>query len=432
MTGINNSRNNNHNKDNKSGTTEDQPGVVFCPVMDQPRLPCHTQLVCRQNSVNRTLILLIILSVIYNIGGWHNNPAGLSAPTKDGNNNDDSNNCVARLDALERVWDERRSVRLNLLKDVMESGKKNIYEYLWTTKGSTKQLSSAQEEVRSKKFRFDLWEPEAVCITEERFGGTKSDVRYDAFGDGPKFVCGVDYIRELYGSSHSSSSSSVARTGQNTQLESDSLPSLSLSARPKKTQQKQQQQRGQKQQQHEPCLVYSIGSNNNIRFEQAVKKHIGCEIHTFDPTLRSEFIGSDYATFHPWGLGVDGEVIHFQQDKIDATFTAYSMDRIVQKLGHVGRKIDILKIDCEHCEYTTMPPVFDAVAAGSLQIDQILIELHREPYETLTDFFASADRAGYRITHKERNGWGCEGNGCVEYAFVRESFLRLATAAAIC
>lgn len=40
---------------------------------------------------------------------------------------------------------------------------------------------------------FDLFEPEATCISKERFG-SDSEERYDAFGDGPKFVCGVDYI----------------------------------------------------------------------------------------------------------------------------------------------------------------------------------------------------------------------------------------------
>ncbi len=316
------------------------------------------------------------------------------APPSASEDNDVSPNCDVRLDALERMWDDRRSVRLQLLQDAKNAGK-NIYDYLWK-----KKLSNKEEAERSKKFRFDLWEPEAVCLTEERFGG-QSDTRYDAFGDGPKFVCGVDYIRELYNSSK--------------KRDARSLSSSSAQEPPK------------------PCLVYSVGSNNNIKFEQAVKKHIGCEIHTFDPTLKSRFVGSRYATFHPWGLGADGETVHFEQgDNINATFATFSMDHIIKKLGHTRRKIDILKIDCERCEYTAMPPVFDAVADGRLEIDQILIELHREPYETLTEFFASADGAGYRITHKERNGWGCQGNACVEYVFVRESFLRRATAAAIC
>ena len=42
-----------------------------------------------------------------------------------------------------------------------------------------------------EELSFDIYEPEATCLSEERFG---SDTRYHAFGDGPKFICGVDFI----------------------------------------------------------------------------------------------------------------------------------------------------------------------------------------------------------------------------------------------
>ncbi len=38
-----------------------------------------------------------------------------------------------------------------------------------------------------------LFELEATGFSEERFG-SESDERFDAFGDEPKFVCGVDGI----------------------------------------------------------------------------------------------------------------------------------------------------------------------------------------------------------------------------------------------
>jgi len=104
---------------------------------------------------------------------------------------------------------------------------------------------------------FDLFEPEATCISEERFG-SDLDKRYDAFGDGPKFVCGVDNI------------AAKAKKGD--------------------------------------CLIYSVGSNNDMRFEKAVHTHMkGCEVHTFDPTVAEDaFIGKEYAQFHSWGLRTDG------------------------------------------------------------------------------------------------------------------------------
>ena len=45
---------------------------------------------------------------------------------------------------------------------------------------------------------FDIYEPEATCFSEERFG---SDVRYRAFGDGPKFICGSGFHRSSVGPS---------------------------------------------------------------------------------------------------------------------------------------------------------------------------------------------------------------------------------------
>jgi hypothetical protein len=104
----------------------------------------------------------------------------------------------------------------------------------------------------------------------------------------------------------------------------------------------------------------------------------------------------------------------------------------MKKLHHKKRKIDIFKIDCERCEYSAMPPVFDAIARGDLEIDQIQIELHSESFETITAFFEMADKARMRVFHKERNGWGCRGSRCIEYAFISESFLREANAQVVC
>ncbi len=107
---------------------------------------------------------------------------------------------------------------------------------------------------------FDIYEPEATCFSEERFGSKSDiDVRYHAFGDGPKFICGVNFIAHQ------------------------------IAHHDKK------------------CLVYSVGSANSVGFEKAVHTFLsGCETHTFDPTLNSAFVCEEYATFHAWGLGKDG------------------------------------------------------------------------------------------------------------------------------
>jgi hypothetical protein len=80
-----------------------------------------------------------------------------------------------------------------------------------------------------------------------------------------------------------------------------------------------------------------------------------------------------------------------------------------------------------------MPPLFDMIASGKVQVNQVLIELHKTyKIDELYNLFLAADRAKFRITHKERNQWGCEGANCVEYAFTSESYLREVNGAILC
>ena len=222
---------------------------------------------------------------------------------------------------------------------------------------------------------YDIFEPEAVCFDEERFGSLK---RYDAFGDGPKFVCAVDLIAE--------------------------------------------------KNKEDPCLVYSVGSSNSIGFEVAVSNFMGCETHTFDPTLKSTFVGDKYATFHPWGIGIDGE----PSESKEFEWTSKGIETIMKELGHLNRTLDILKIDCGRCYFKAMPVLFEAIAAGRIKVNQIQIELHGVNFGRVEHFFEAADKAKMRIFHKERNHWGCDGYKCLEYALISEDFLREANGAASC
>ena len=81
-----------------------------------------------------------------------------------------------------------------------------------------------------------------------------------------------------------------------------------------------------------------------------------------------------------------------------------------------------------------MPPLFDLIASGKIEVNQVLIELHKGSVNStqLYDFFLAADRANFRITHKERNHWGCAGERCVEYALTSKNFLCEANGAILC
>lgn len=112
------------------------------------------------------------------------------------------------------------------------------------------------------------------------------------------------------------------------------------------------------------CLIYSIGSNGEYDFEEGLLQELGggdasalqsmssmsskCEIHVFDfggyqrpdDTARN-------IHYHQWGLeGVE------EKSKIKRKMMSFP--DIVKTLGHEKRTIDILKIDCEGCEWYVM------------------------------------------------------------------------------
>lgn len=97
-----------------------------------------------------------------------------------------------------------------------------------------------------------------------------------------------------------------------------------------------------------------------------------------------------------------------------------TMPETVRVLGHVGRKIDIFKIDCEGCEWAT----FEAWFGEGVDIRQIQVEMHGGTDGNSPVF---ADRLlthlrnlGYVVFHKEPNTIGCGGT-CIEYSFVKLS-----------
>jgi hypothetical protein len=160
------------------------------------------------------------------------------------------------------------------------------------------------------------------------------------------------------------------------------------------------------------CLIYSIGSRNDFSFEEGVLHDIStaCEIHTFDPTVGdhpSHIPQHGNVHFHPWGLSnVDNG-------------SYKTLPQIVKDLGHTSREIDILKIDCEGCEWTTFNSWFES----GVSIRQILIELHggtkggTDPVPAMA-FMDYLQEHGYIIFHKEPNTLGCKGS-CIEYSFIR-------------
>ena len=68
----------------------------------------------------------------------------------------------------------------------------------------------------------------------------------------------------------------------------------------------------------------------------------GCEVHTFDHTVDAKWIPPHYLNYHRIGLGS-------QDSRVDDD--TLGLLTIIDRLGHEDRVIDVLKIDCEGCEY---------------------------------------------------------------------------------
>ena len=209
-----------------------------------------------------------------------------------------------------------------------------------------------------------------------------------AFGDGGKFVCGLEAVANATRSASRGS--------------------------PK------------------PCLMYSIGCNLDTAFERDIIARTGgaCEVHIFDPTVDATLLAEESSKWgyklHSIGLAAAEGEFRFHKNGVTRSYPAKTLPQMMELLGHTGREITLFKVDCEGCEFSAFRPIVDECAAGRLRIGQLQIEMHipgliqggKANLTALDTWFAGADACGLRLFHKERNNWGCKGWRCLEFAFV--------------
>ncbi|CAB9522444.1 Methyltransferase-like protein 24 [Seminavis robusta] len=115
---------------------------------------------------------------------------------------------------------------------------------------------------------------------------------------------------------------------------------------------------------HQPCVVYSFGSFDEISFEIGIDNvtNSKCDVHTFDPEKRPspEVAGRHHFTSHDLGLS------SFEHDNFKRLGT------IMKDLGH--KHIHVLKIDIEGGEGGALPAL--QVEGVLKNVDQISIEFH--------------------------------------------------------
>jgi len=151
------------------------------------------------------------------------------------------------------------------------------------------------------------------------------------------------------------------------------------------------------------CLVYSVGSNGDFSFEDAIRAYNPkCEIHTFDHTWNGK--SPSWLNFHHIGIGMENKA------------PIKTIGTILKELGHLNRRIDIFKIDCDGCEFDIYPNFY----MEGVDIRQLLIEVHfKETIHKKAEamFWGMMDN-GFVMFAKEPNlPWGCGEAG--EFSFLR-------------
>lgn len=137
---------------------------------------------------------------------------------------------------------------------------------------------------------------------------------------------------------------------------------------------------------HSPsgCLIYVFGTGTGDYFVETVaraKRYAGCEIYAFDPTVH-EFAsarGRPHVHFRSWGLRSASDTsgrnwTHPRYGRV--TGELHSLGEIKRQLGHAGRRLTLVKADCEGCEWGWLAFQLREDAAALASIDQLHLELH--------------------------------------------------------
>ena len=146
------------------------------------------------------------------------------------------------------------------------------------------------------------------------------------------------------------------------------------------------------------------------------------EIHTFDLKGWNKRNGSfkDRVSeaggeFHEWGITIEG--MNFTRGeyfipKVYRSLNFKTFTQTFQQLKHTNRVVDVMKIDCEGCEWQSVEGWLRDWKANGVEVKMLLLEIHDSP-STAVDFFLTLQKAGYVIYHKEVTG------SCAEYGFVK-------------
>lgn len=182
------------------------------------------------------------------------------------------------------------------------------------------------------------------------------------------------------------------------------------------------------------CLVYSFGINGNTEWEAKMSKEFDCDVLAFDPKSKFSENVAPGVTFHQLGLqgaGVDVSKTHsVSYDALDPS-TLKTLGEIIKLMKHEGRKIDILRLDCEGCEWGVLKQL--ACSGESQLVKQLMVEMHFQKnlgLATDDDVLIAADAITclederWMIASMEKSGCGPKDASYVDSAlkFIRDAY----------
>ena len=219
------------------------------------------------------------------------------------------------------------------------------------------------------------------------------NIRVGGIGDGPKYTCDPHRLKDVV------TQRKKDREKQQQQQRSSSSTTTSLTTTTESHPEFD-------------CLIYSIGSNGNYQWEDGMYEINGggiCEIHVFD-------YSQNYTRKKNLGRNIHFHQIGLQGSQRPSRSKFMSFPQIVQHFNHTNRIIDIFKIDCEGCEWSTY---LDWISYPHIR--QVLIETHNLPSNKTMGlhFFDSFQQNNLYMYSKEVNPWG--GGSCVEYSYIKLS-----------
>eukprot|EP00592_Proboscia_alata_P012339 CAMPEP_0194386440 /NCGR_PEP_ID=MMETSP0174-20130528/86372_1 /TAXON_ID=216777 /ORGANISM="Proboscia alata, Strain PI-D3" /LENGTH=300 /DNA_ID=CAMNT_0039175607 /DNA_START=215 /DNA_END=1117 /DNA_ORIENTATION=+ len=257
-------------------------------------------------------------------------------------------------------FDDISTTQWNKLRDLVSHHKDHFDMddpsiYFSINKGRNRNIKPNENDRLPVEWFQSHYEPNFSCMFKVRVGGNGN-------GDGPKWVCDPHRLKII----------SAERKVKNP-------------TRP-------------------GCIIYSVGSNGDFSFEEALQSLLGkdsCEIHTFDMDDYQDNMPIDMNIhFHKWGLAHEASVV--ENDK-KGTQIYKTLKETIKELGHDDLPaIDIFKIDCEGCEFETQT---DWITSDDNMpmLQQILVEVHMPRAGTVNKFFDSFKNAGYVTFSKEQN-----------------------------